>query len=371
MKGQILLCIYMIILFSCSVNRDDKGINVETNKNVETLAICFEIADKGFWKIPFNDYQPMKYLARKRFEQFRDQNVIQIIDTLVNKGFWLDAMVEVLLKSSPLPNAELKYELEKSTISRLSNNKEEATRLINEFLISLNKFYIDARLPDYFTENKNYFDSVNNEVRKNLPNKHFITTMESYYGKQNDSYTLIPVPTLWHTAGLGLRIKGTSGFKVYNIFGPLIVTKDSLDFGYGYNNPDKINELTVHEFGHSFINPVTELPENRTLIDKYNYLFKPIKDKMAKQGYNNWWTCVTEHLVRLGEIRISYALGDSSRADRIRNDYINNHSFIYLTHLEKVIIDYEKNRKEFKSINAYIPILLKSFGQIDTLNYKN
>jgi len=369
MKQQIFILISTAFLFSCSYKQKDKEIRVETNYNIETLMICFEIANNGFWNVPFQDYQPMKYLARTRFEQYREHNAIHIIDSLVNKGFWLDAMVEVILKSSPLPNAELKYELEKSTLTRLSDSNKVATKLINEFINSLNDFYIEADLSTYFIENKSYFDSVNNEVRENLPNKHFITTMENYYGKQNDSYTLIPTPTLWHTAGLGLRIKGNIGFKVYNIFGPLIVTKDSIDFGYGYNNSDKINELTVHEFGHSFINPVTELSKNKTIIDKYEYLFEPIKDKMTKQAYNNWWTCVTEHIVRLGEIRISYTLGDSLRADKIRNDYINNRNFIYLPYLEKNIIYYENNRNKYSSIDEYIPILLKSFSEVDTLNH--
>ena len=370
MRRQIVILIATVLFISCMQMKKEKQIKVETNHNIETLIICFEIADKGFWNIPFQDYQPMKYLARTRFEKYREHQVIHTINSLVEKGFWLDAMVEVLLKSSPLPNAELKYELEPSTLARLSDNDEEATQLINEFIDSLNDFYLEADLPQYFLENKKYFESVNNEVRKNLPNKNFIVTMEQYYGKQNDTYTLIPTPTLWHTAGLGLRIKGEIGFQVYNIFGPLIVTKDSLEFGYGYNNSDRIYELTVHEFGHSFINPITELPANREIIEKYKYLYQRIAEEMRKQAYTNWWACVTEHIVRLGEIRIAKAFGDSSTADKIRNDYTNNLNFIYLPFLEKKIESYETNRNKYKTIDEYIPILLKSFSEVDTLNIR-
>jgi hypothetical protein len=332
--------------------------------------ICFEIADNGFWNYPFQDYQPMKYSARTRFKQYREHQAIHIIDTLVKKGFWLDAMTEVLLKSSPLPNAELKYELEKSTLARLSDNDEEAGNFIAEFITSMNDFYIKANLSEYFLENESYFDSVNNEVAKNLPNEDFIAKMEDYYGKQNDRYTLIPSPTMLATAGLGLRIKGNIGLMIYNIFGPLTVTKDSIEFGYGYNDSEKIYELSVHEFGHSFINPIMELPENRAIADMHNYLLVPIKDNMANQGYSDWWACVTEHIVRLGEIRISYALGDSSKANRIRNDYVNNRSFIYLPYLEENILDYEQNRDLYPSIDEYMPNLLKSFSRIDTINLK-
>lgn len=367
MKNFIVFLLIILVVHNVnaglSFTGKDKQIIVETNYNIETIAICFEIADNGFWNTPFSDYQPMKALARKRFEKYRNHNAIQTINSFVNKGFWLDAMAEVLLKCTPLPHAELRYELEQSTLSRLSNNNKEALGLINEFLKSLNQFYIEAKLSDYFIENKNYFDSVNNEVKQNIPDKRFISTLENYYGEQNESYTLIPVPTLWRTLGFGLRLKGNPGFKVYNLFGPMTVTKDSITFGFGYNRADKIDEFAVHEFGHSFINPITNLPENEKIIDSYEYLFEPIKEKMSEQGYVNWQICVSEHLVRLGEIRISYVLGDSLRADRIRKDYVNERGFIYITDLEKCIKEYEKNRRNYHSINEFMPILLKSFSQ--------
>ncbi len=359
MRNQITLFIIAVTLFTCSKVSERKMINVRTDYNIETLFICFEIADKGFWNFPFKDYQPIKEKVRSRFRTFQDHEAIQLIDTLVSHGFWLDAMTEVMLKSSPIPESYLMYELDVSTQKRLPEDK--ASELINRLVNALNKFYRDADLETFFKTHQNYYQQVNNEVLKNLPSKHFITTMEDYYGKQNESYTLIPSPTLYHTMGFGKRIKANKGFKVFNVFGPLIVTKDSLEFGYGFNDVLAIDELTVHEFGHSFINPVTERPENERIIDSYEYLFEPIKKDMQEQGYRNWRTCVAEHIVRLGEIRISYAMGDSTRAERIREHYIHNRKFIYLEALEKNILNYESRRSYYKSIDDYLPELLKAF----------
>ncbi|PTM03019.1 MAG: hypothetical protein DA407_14520 [Bacteroidetes bacterium] len=364
MKKLFLISVIAIV-FSCSNKRTKKNIIVKSDHNVMTLSICFEIANKGFWNFPFDDYQPMKKLARDNFKQFQDHEAIHFIDSLVDKGFWLDAMVEVMLKSSPLPNAELQYNLEESTSIRLSDDKNEAQLLVNKFIASLNNFYVDTKMADFFNENKSYLDSVNLEVSNNLPGENFIQAMEDYYGKENDSYTLIPIPTLYHTMGFGKRVKVDLGYKVTNVFGPLTVTKDSLEFGFGFNNSKEINELTVHEFGHSFINPTAELPNNVEIIDRYQDLFEPIKNDMKKQGYVNWRTCVAEHIVRLGEIRISYVLGDSVRANRIRNDYVENRNFKYLPILEKRIDEYEKNRKKYKSIDDFLPRLLNSFKEVN------
>jgi hypothetical protein len=363
---RVLLLLSITSIFSCSIQQEDKKINVMSDHNIETLTICFEIAEKGFWNFPFDDYQPMKEMAREKFKQYQNHQAIIMIDSLVSRGFWLDAMIEVMLKSSQLPNAELIYDLDQSTINRLSNDSKEALDLVDKFILSMNNFYLEANMSEYFEEQKVYFASVNREVKNSIPDEHFIKTMEKYYGKENDSYTLIPSPSLYHTMGFGKRIKGDIGFKVFNVFGPLIVTKDSTEFGFGFNDPDEIDELTVHEFGHSFINPILELKENISIIDKYEYLFEPIKEDMKDQGYGNWRTCVIEHAVRLGEIRISYYLGDSLRANRIRDNYINDRKFIYLTHLEKEISTYENNRDTYESIDDYLPILLNSLSKIDS-----
>lgn len=352
----VFLIVLSILFLGCT--KTPKEIQATANQNIETLAICFEVADKGFWNFPFDDYQPMKQVARDRFRQYHHHEAIQLIDTLVSNGFWLDAMTEVMLKSTALPSAKLQYELDESTLKRLPDN---GSLLIDNFINALNNFYVDADLEAYFKKHEDYFKNVNREVIKNLPSKDFINTMENYYGKKNESYTLIPSPTLYHTMGFGKRIKASIGYKVFNVFGPLKVTKDSLEFGYGFDDFSEIEELSVHEFGHSFINPATETPQNQAIIDKYEYLFEPIRKDMENQGYRSWSTCVAEHIVRLGEIRIVIAMGDTTRANRIRNDYINNRNFIYLEALEKSILKYEANRDTYKSIDSYIPELLGSF----------
>lgn len=55
---------------------------------------------------------------------------------------------------------------------------------------------------------------------------------------------------------------------------------------------------------------------------------------------------------------------DSIRANRIRDDYIHNRKFIYLTQLEKSIYKFENNRNDYETIDNYIPELLKAFSKI-------
>jgi hypothetical protein len=91
---------------------------------------------------------------------------------------------------------------------------------------------------------------------------------------------------------------------------------------------------------------------------------------MSEQAYRNWWTCVTEHIVRLGEIRIAIAMNDSLTAEKIRTENIEQNKFIYLPYLEGKIIEYENNRDKYHSFSDFFPELITTFSQIDTTEVK-
>ena len=190
--------------------------------------------------------------------------------------------------------------------------------------------------------------------------------MEKYYGKEFNSYNIIPSPILFPFIGFGLKIENQNEVVIYYVAGPFDEPDSTQKYTYGFDSPADIREMSVHEFGHSFVNPITELSENRELISKYSYLFTPIQSYMNEQAYDSWWTCVTEHIVRLGEVRIATAMNDSATANKIRKENIETNKFIYLPYLEKKILEYENNRETYSTFKVFFPELIKVFSEIDT-----
>ncbi|MFO7940342.1 MAG: DUF4932 domain-containing protein, partial [Bacteroidales bacterium] len=284
---------------------------------------------------------------------------------LLQKGFWLDRMVHVVLNSEPFPKAKTGYKLSEKNASLLSDNPEEAQQMIDEFVHHLSEFYRDAKLQSFFAEYEDYYKSVNNEVRVHLPDEGLIETMEQFYGKSAAAYRLIPSPIMKLSYGFGPQKQNSEGKVVYNIFGPLLFTDDTEEFGYGYGSRQKILTITRHEFGHSFVNPTIEIAENRELIQQYDHLFEPIKERMYKLGYKSWQTCVIEHIVRLGEVRISSKVDSWTKTKMLRDHHVENKGFVYLPHLEECILEYENNRDQYPTIDSFMPKLLRSFESID------
>lgn len=81
-------------------------------------------------------------------------------------------------------------------------------------------------------------------------------------------------------------------------------------------------------------------------------------NKMDGQGYSYWPSCVGEHIVRTGEIRIALANGNPQLAEKLRNQHIKENSFVLIPDFEKKMEAYENNRKKYKSFKDFVPELL-------------
>ena len=64
---------------------------------------------------------------------------------------------------------------------------------------------------------------------------------------------------------------------------------------------------------------------------------------MEAQNYDNWFDCIAEHLVRLGEIRLAERSGNEKWAKELRKYHTKELNFIFLPQFEAKIKEYEHN----------------------------
>ena len=129
---------------------------------------------------------------------------------------------------------------------------------------------------------------------------------------------------------------------------------------FGFDNPPITKFLTVHELGHSFVNPhVSELPD---LVMHDTALFTPsLKQSLEPYYIEDWRNCVIEHLVRMGEIRVALSRHDTAEAQRLRNMHIRELKMVLIPVLEEKIVEYESNRDKYPDFKSFLPELLTAF----------
>jgi hypothetical protein len=158
------------------------------------------------------------------------------------------------------------------------------------------------------------------DITEIKPKDRVFETMEEFYQQKFSTYKIIPSLTIQPGPGFGFKEKGNQ--TAYFVLGPH--TED-----FRFDNSDQLRRLAIHEFGHSFVNPLMD-ESFASIISDTESLFGPIANKMNEQGYPQWWYCVNEHFVRAGEVLILELMNDNSLSKSVLKKDTEVKDFIYL-----------------------------------------
>lgn len=233
-----------------------------------------------------------------------------------------------------------------------------AARQASLFLSAMNAVYSKMAFDNYYITHAVYYKHALAEIRRSLPPAGSIEAMEKFYGKSFAAYTLLPGLTVPAGMAFGLKTTSRNGIAVYNLFGPfdLQQIRDTATLDLGYNDPRHILELSIHEFGHSFVNPVVDGTPDSIRASKRS-LFAPIRKAMDDQGYPTWGACLSEHFVRAGEVIIARRSGRKVEAEILMKNYIEQRQFIYLPKIIEVL---ESSMMQGKTYEEAVMTAVKS-----------
>lgn len=368
-----LICLLLSCMFFSKVKSQPNKLSVEFNTNISTYSIVEELVAKHIGWLFYIDgkasieYLPIADAAQAEMNKYDNSKIIQqMLDYLKVTGNQQDLTYHALLRHNTFPDTGYKYSFEGLNIDTTK------MKALKTFIENLRAFYIERNLQNFFKDNSSFLNGAINEVKKNIPPS-YTNKMEKFYGAKMIAYKyylnpfdVVPYDTVfWH--GNGPVIKTKNGFvanMISSAYLPLPKKPSLSDYtAFGFNHPATINTIVTHEFGHSFVNPVLEKYESK-INESSNLMSDALINKMGQEGYGNWLTCVIEHVVRLGEIRIATANGDLKRADSLRHLYINAYSFVLIPDFEKKITEYESNRNKYLSFKDFVPQLLSVLDTI-------
>lgn len=313
---------------------DVKKINVNFNKNLEFLCTCyllsiyddinslpdsvtFEIDGK---KRKAKDLYSLNLKVASEFKPFLKSADLAIIKSCFDKNFYLH-YANFILSLPPFPGAAI------SRSDQLAENFKSPDEA-RSFVSALNRFYRTIGFDAFLERYRPYYSAMISEVQSNLPKENFIMEMEHFYGKSIPNYNLYPSLSMPFSSGFALGDSSMIG-NVFGSFGIAAELNDTTKLHLGFENSTSLRSLSVHEFGHSFVNPAVDRA-GAADIKITELLFEPIRLKMTAQGYNDWKICLYEHFVRAGEVITARLVGDPLKAQEILDDNVRNRSFIYL-----------------------------------------
>lgn len=375
MKNTIACISFIFLATSLFANTmpPNKKLKIQINKNVELLGLAYFIGFEGIdietktidvrgKKMPKKDWHNYGYHIYEKYKKYATNESLLNSFTVADH-LWLDYLIAFLLQVDDFPNAQLTEAIPESYYINFSKTKnlKEAKENAAIFLGGLNTFYNQIDFSQYLNDSEKYYDKAIEEVRKGLPETDFIGTMEAFYKSSFDTYILVPSLTIPKGMGFGVRYSKDGKTHIFNVFGALDFQQflNTSELQMGFTDKQRLRELSVHEFGHSFVNAsVDKVPEK--LINDTEPLLEPMRLAMSNQGYNTWRASLYEHFTRAGEIMIAQKMGDPAGAEKLLNEYLLDRQFRYIP---TILIELKKyDNGQYKTYDETVLAAMKEIS---------
>ncbi|NII26245.1 DUF4932 domain-containing protein [Pseudoflavitalea sp. X16] len=362
MKQSMLACICCILMNGPALAQPFRAdtrkhpIGVQFYKNIEFLGFTFFTGylAPGYEHdtvpmpggIKKQDWFAYDFSLYKKYRSFANDPDLGIIARFAeaHEGF---ALGKLLIHLDEFPRAVIRPDIEDQYLRPFMEGQKDsaATRqAVVQFIEAGNRLYKRMNFDAYFRENARLYEQALKEIRSVLPEPRLVATMEKFYRQQFHRYMLVPSLTIPAGMAFGIHYTTAGNATILNLFGPFARQQfaDTASLNMGFANEDHIRELSTHEFGHSFSNPIiAQIPPH--LVKETAHLFVPVKEAMENQGYNTWSGCVYEYFVRAGEVVIARKLGKHEVAERLQKHYMQDRKFSYLPLIIEELEKYDRD----------------------------
>jgi hypothetical protein len=355
MKNITALLILTLLFLGCQKDQDivnpspaaESQITIKVDPRMELLSVIQHFTS---WSANGHIKPDIQYKEDidNYFKGFKNSPAVTKSEQLFNKGFGYDAPPEFILYHSDPPEFKQIIPYSNYLISRAGSES-----ILKDYADAIRDFAVKSNFMDFYNSHLSFYAEIESEAKKAIGDINYVKALEDYYGEKKNSYTIILEPLF--AASYGFQIESSTGMNIYCTCGPMNIINNQPNY-----DDNMITYLLLHEFSHSFVNPVTTKYSSE--IDKSKSLYEPIKTVMVQQAYTNWETCVNEHLVRTNVARFALQ-GGKTYYDQIIQFELNN-GFIYITNLDTLMEKYENNRGTYSTYESFYPEIIKLFDSL-------
>ena len=291
------------------------------------------------------------------FKDFSSQEAVKLTENLQQKyGFSYDAPVAFMLHLSQPIELEEKNKLSTYILKRSGEGKN-----LEKYRKSIKQFAEISNFETFWNSKIHFYNQILDMTIANMGKIDLVRAMENYFNETQESYNVIITPAFW--GGKGAFVSGLNGKET---FYATLETTDMQE-NIPYTSENSILYYVWHEYGHFFVNPLTEKYADR--ISSQGKLFEPIKNAMSKQAYSNWGTCVNEHIIRAINIRMVESYSNVEQSKTLLNRELANR-FIYIEPLIEKLKEFEKQRDETRiTFSEFYPELLNMLDSLLKVEY--
>jgi len=348
------IIIPMLLLKTAYAGTDATQIRIEVKTGVELVLALASLTERGQ---DYNNYSLMAQEVRERFADFKEHPAVLETQKLMNSGFGEDALVMLALCHSGPPEFKqiAPYLSGAEFLDRLSVcQKEEREKYLKRYMEKIRDFYETSHFGAFLAEHDRDYQQVRQIAENVLSEKlkdgfavrDVPQALEDFYREKKASYTLVPsmFGPADHGSGFGPRVEIDGQVHAYVVFQNFPTARIPI--------LDNMHLLALHEFSHSFVNPITL----KFLATAQREQIETIKQIFESSISDTWVVSLLEHTVDAIAARICLNLFGEEVANKVLT--MRQPHEIYIRHFYNKLADYEANRDKYPTFASFYPELV-------------
>lgn len=283
------------------------------------------------------------------FLKYKDHEAIKLAEGLQQQGFSYDAPPAFILQLSPLPDLDRPEKYSDYLIGRASGEEN-----LERFRIALRDLAQKSNFTGFYKNHAADYVKWADRALNGFKADSLSEWMADYFGWTGDEFHLVFAPAMFPYGGYGPSKEIGGKTIIYQVIRENGKSDSLPEFQSGLN----LAGLSLHEFGHSFVNP--SLERCSLLSKKYDLeeLYTPVKTVMEKQAYGTYSTFINEMVVRAMTAR-AYCHNPVVYKKIMDNE--KKRGFYFIEFTCEQLEYYEKNRDKYKRFDEFVPYLLKKY----------
>jgi hypothetical protein len=315
----------------------------KVDRRVELLSVLARLAD-------YDEYTQKRYKAyvtdiEQHFGPYRNHPAVVFMrDVRARRSIGFDAVMSYAIQldsTSFKPTIAFKQHLPDSRWT-----VQDASKLAD----LIRQFHKDAHVATFFQQQADRYRSAETRFAQ-VVQRVDLPWFRRYYGSApNDAFRL--VIGLGNGGGnYGPHLPAKNGSQVnYAIMGTWSV--DST--GLAQYATDDYLPTVIHEFNHSFVNPLID-QSAPALLPYADSVYARVQEPMRKQAYANSKTMLYESLVRASVVMYLQEHDSTGTAalDQLREE--QSRSFVWTDTLTGLLRQYVNQRRQYPTLQLFMP----------------
>ncbi|MCI1779870.1 MAG: DUF4932 domain-containing protein [Bacteroidales bacterium] len=345
--------ITFIMILTANIAFAGSNLIPKVEQNTELVSIVFRLAgarEYVNYNVPSYEKEIDEYFA-----PYKEHPAVKFAQKVRSeRGVAFDAVMSLAVHLNITDSVRLKDNIAASSIDERWDPKS-----IKNFVKLLNDFYFDTNFKNFFSKNKPLYEITEKRISEIL-NKVDFGWFGKFYGEQGKNYKFNLIPSIPNGGGnYGLKVIFKDGSEeLYPVIGCCVADKSGLPSYSG-----KIVPVIVHEYNHSFCNPLIDAfyPSMKDATEKINGI---VKNTLENIGYGDAKTMDYEILVRACVIMYS----QRNEPDKEKLGHLvaqeTSNGFIWIDQLVDSLFKYEKNRDLYPTLKDFMPEIVKLVNKI-------